>query len=207
MKRYQSETSPYKPIPGIETILFGDNLNLVQAEVDRSLRETLSGGVELTPTKNKTNEQRSKRDKNRFTGEDIIGTSNIGASRISITDSSKLTPAQKAYLEAQLFIDQKSWIQAAEALERTIKFDPGKQVIGWINTLLGIVYFKLNDFDSAAKAFKKAIEINPKDGVSYFHLATLYMMKYIHWGNNRELSKAIKHFETAILLLLGLCFW
>jgi tetratricopeptide (TPR) repeat protein len=186
MTRYQRGTSGYKPIPGIESILFSGNFNPVQAEVDRSLRESLSA--------------RPKEGKTGFTGDDIIGTTTANKSRISIADESKLTPVQRAYLKADMYIQQSEWGLAAEALEKVLEISPDESLLNWMNTLLGIAYFELKDFDRAVDAFKKSIEANPDSGAGYLYLGTIHMMKYITSNNHEELKKAVKPFKTAIRL-------
>lgn len=183
MRNYRRGTSGYKPIPGIESVIFSDP---VRAEVDRSLRESLSA--------------RPNEDKTRFTGEDIIGTSNSNRSRISVTDASKFTPVQRAYLQADMHIERDEWMQAAKALEKVLQLGPDESLLSWMNSLLGIMYFKLNNFERAADAFKKSIEADPDNGAGYLYLGTIHMMNYITCGNHEELNKALEPFETAIRL-------
>lgn len=202
MRNYWKGTSGYKPIPGIESVIFSD---AVRAEVDRSLRKSLATGIEITRVQGnniarRVASTRQKEDKTRFTGDDIIGTSNTNSSRISVTDASKLTPVQRAYLQAEVYIERDEWMQAAEALEKVLQLGPDESLLSWMNMLLGIMYFKLNNFERAADAFRKSIEADPDNGAGHLYLGAIHMMNYMTRGNHEELNKALEPFETAIRL-------
>lgn len=197
---YRKVTRGYTPVPGIESILFGGNYKSVKAEVDRSLREALTGRVGGVGTQVKDAERRPMaappKEGRIITGADIVGTSH--KSQTQITGASKLTPVQKAYLEADRYLRQNDWKSAAEALEQVLRLGPDESLLAWMNTLLGIAYFSLNDHARAADAFRKSIENNPGNGAGYFYLGTLYMMEYMILGKFEELNKAIGPFKKAI---------
>lgn len=202
---YRRATPGYAPIRGVESILFGGNFNPVKAEVDRSLREAVSGGVGGVGTQGRGAKRGltpayPKEDRNIITGADIIGTSHVNESRPRITRASNLTPVQEAYLEADRYLQQKDWQAATVTLEKVLRLGPDESLLAWMYTLLGIAYFSLDDHARAADAFRRSIESNPDNGAGYFYLGILYMMKYMTFGSFEELDKAIGPFEKAIKL-------
>jgi tetratricopeptide (TPR) repeat protein len=88
----------------------------------------------------------------------------------------------QATVVVSLFRDARNRVQAA--LSRDEKSFVGHQ-------FLGLVSIKLEEFDDAALAFKKAVELKPDDGYSLRQLGEVHYLQEMY-------AEAVPHFEAAI---------
>lgn len=110
--------------------------------------------------------------------------------------SSRLDRARDLYLQGKEYIQQKNWSKAVEVYKELVKLIP----IAEMYVKLGICYFRLDDFNRAARALERAAKINPKSGQAYYHLGTTYFMPYARTGDISKLKKAVQPLRKAIQL-------
>lgn len=74
--------------------------------------------------------------------------------------------------EANIYLATGNTLKAQNALNQAIAIDPKNPTIHFA---VGTNYEKINDFDNAEKAYKKAIEIKPDYADAYYNLGALHV--------------------------------
>ena len=112
--------------------------------------------------------------------------------RIAPISDGRLSAAELTNIAVEMWTDDSSTDVdlVMEYLEAAIK-----QNINYDNAdhNRGIVFYNLGDYDKATIDYTKAIEINSKNAVAYFHRGKA-------WANKKEPNKAIIDFNKAIIL-------
>jgi len=90
---------------------------------------------------------------------------------IAFAQESKSPEAGNAYNNGNNLVKQKKYSEAIRLYQTAVKEDPNFPNAYY---MMGICYRKLDDFDNAKTALKKAIELDPKFVMAYEALGNLY---------------------------------
>jgi Flp pilus assembly protein TadD len=97
-------------------------------------------------------------------------------------------------LLASLYMQDGRLTQALECYEQITQIKPDN-VNSYNN--IGMISFQLQRYDDAEKAFRKVIELDPKQSFGYRHLAFLYLSTNKMLGEARELAEKGVELEKA----------
>jgi tetratricopeptide (TPR) repeat protein len=78
------------------------------------------------------------------------------------------------YRDALSEYQNNNFDEAIEILEEGLKAAPNDESMA---RLLGLVYFRVRNIEKAQAAFQKAIELDPEDDVSHYHLGMCYVQQ------------------------------
>ena len=103
----------------------------------------------------------------------------------------EMEPTPKsAMLMGQMLIVDKEYANAAKYMEEAIAMIEDEKEKAEILSDLVKIYYKLNQFQKARSYARKAIKLNPSDGMSYILIGDMYAASASDCGSNEISSKA-----------------
>ncbi len=101
-----------------------------------------------------------------------------------------LEPTPKsAMLMGQMLIAKEDYSNAAKYLEEAVSMIEDEKEKAEILSDLGKIYYKLNQFSKARSYARKALALNPADGMSYILIGDMYAASASECGSNELTSK------------------
>lgn len=102
---------------------------------------------------------------------------------------------EAALLMGKMNIEKESWSEAAKYYIAAVEMinDPVSKAETYSD--LAKIYYKLNDFNKARTYARKAIEINPADGMSYILIGDMYAASATNCGDN-DLTKKVAYWAA-----------
>ena len=102
----------------------------------------------------------------------------------------ELEPTPKAaMLMGTMLIAEESYTDAAKYLEEAVGMIEDEGEKAEILSDLGKIYYKLNQFSKSRSYARKALALNPSDGMSYILIGDMYAASASECGNNELTSK------------------
>jgi len=102
----------------------------------------------------------------------------------------ELEPTPKsAMLMGTMLIEKQNYSDAAKYLEEAVEMIETDSEKAEILSDLGKIYYKLNQFSKARSYARKALALNPSDGMSYILIGDMYAASAAECGNNELTSK------------------
>jgi tetratricopeptide (TPR) repeat protein len=102
----------------------------------------------------------------------------------------QLEPTPKAaMLMGQMLIAKEDYSNAAKYMEEAVDMIEGEKEKAEILSGLGKIYYKLNQFSKARTYARKALALNPTDGMSYILIGDMYAASADKCGTNDLTSK------------------
>lgn len=91
-------------------------------------------------------------------------------------DRKQFTPIQEAYYQASQCLERDDLPSALKALKKVIELRPEPLFLSAIYTMMGMVYARARNQDSAVKAFREAIKLNKNLAFAHLFLGTALML-------------------------------
>ncbi len=102
----------------------------------------------------------------------------------------KLEPTPKAaMLMGKMLIEKEQYSDAAKYMEEAVSMIDDEKEKSEILSDLGKIYYKLNQFQKARTYARKALALNPSDGMSYIIIGDMYAASASKCGNNELTDK------------------
>lgn len=102
----------------------------------------------------------------------------------------ELEPTPKsAMLMGKMLIAKEDYVGAAKYMEEAVAMIEDDKEKAEILSDLGKIYYKLNQFSKARTYARKALALNPSDGMSYILMGDMYAASAGDCGNNELTSK------------------
>jgi hypothetical protein len=108
----------------------------------------------------------------------------------------ELEPTPKAaMLMGKMLIEEENYSEAANYMEEAVEMIEDKREQADILSDLGKIYYKLNQFPKAREYARKALKLNPADGMSYIMIGDMYAASADQCGDN-ELTKKVAYWAA-----------
>lgn len=108
----------------------------------------------------------------------------------------KLEPTpEAAMLMGKMLIEKENYVEAAKYMEEAVDMIDDPKEKADILSDLGKIYYKLDQFSKARTYSRKALSLNPNDGMSYILIGDMYAASAGDCGDN-ELTKKVAYWAA-----------
>jgi len=102
---------------------------------------------------------------------------------------------ESAMLMGKMLIEKENYKEAAKYMEEAVDMIQDEKEKADILSDLGKIYYKLHQFSKARSYARKALALNPADGMSYIMIGDMYAASADECGNN-ELTKKVAYWAA-----------